>query len=142
MLPATTPDEPLPPPTRQKLLRISVFLVLLALWTWKLLEPYPVPDEISEGLARLGLKFVAAKSLHLVLYAVLTILAITLPVPRRWRYFLVGLLVWHGVATEIGQRFVPNRTGSLRDVLIDWCGIALGLLVAMWWKRRSHWKGE
>ena len=142
MLLATAPEDPLPPPTRRKLLRISVFLVLLALWTWKLLEPYPVPDEISEGLARLGLKFVAAKSLHLVLYAVLTILAITLPVPRRWRYFLVGLLVWHGVATEIGQRFVPNRTGSLRDVLIDWCGIALGLLVAMWWKRRSHWKGE
>lgn len=142
MLLATAPEDPLPPPTRRKLLRISVFLVLLALWTWKLLEPYPVPDEISEGLARLGLKFAAAKSLHLVLYAVLTILAITLPVPRRWRYFLVGLLVWHGVATEIGQRFVPNRTGSLRDVLIDWCGIALGLLVAMWWKRRGHWKGE
>ena len=142
MLPAPTPVEPLPPPTRRSFLRISVFLVVLALWTWKLLEPHPVPDEISEGLARFGLKFAAAKSLHLVLYAVLTILAITLPVPRRWRYFSVGLLVWHGVATEIGQRFVPNRTGSLRDVLIDWCGIALGLLVAKWWKRRSHWKGE
>ena len=142
MLPATTPDEPLPPPTRQKLLRISVFSIVLALWTWKLLEPSPVPDEISERLARFGLKFAAAKSLHLVLYAILTILAITLPIPRRGRYFLVGLLVWHGVATEIGQRFVPNRTGTIRDVLIDWCGIALGLLVAMWWNRRSRRRAD
>lgn len=137
---AKMPDEP--PSPRRRLLRLSVFLIVLALWTWKLLEPSPVPDEISERLARFGLKFAAAKSLHLVLYAILTILAITLPIPRRGRYFLVGLLVWHGVATEIGQRFVPNRTGTIRDVLIDWCGIALGLLVTMWWNRRSRRRAD
>ena len=120
-------------------MRISVFSIVLVLWTWKLLEPSPVPDEIKEGLARFGLQFAAAKSLHLVVYAILTILAITLPIPRRWGYFLVGLLVWHGVATEIGQRFVPNRTGSIRDVFIDWCGIALG---TMWCHRRGRLKGK
>ncbi len=139
MLPATTPDESHSPSRRRRFLRISVFSIVLVLWTWKLLEPSPVPVEISEGLARFGLQFAAAKSLHLFVYAILTILAITLPVPRRWRYFLVGLLVWHGVATEIGQRFVPNRTGSIRDVLIDWCGIALGW---MWCQRRGRLKGK
>src|SRR5205823_7487972 len=91
--------------------------------------PHPVPEEIREGLEKAGLSFVAAKSLHAAGYAFLTILAATLPVPRHWRYFLVGMLVLHGVATEIGQLYVPNRSGRVYDVLIDWCGIGLGLLM-------------
>ena len=128
--------EPAAP--RRRLPHILSFVVVLSLWTWKLLEPYPVPEEISEGLAKVGLKFAAAKSLHVVGYAVLTILAVTLPLPRHWRYFLAGLLALHGVATEIGQLFVPNRTGSVRDVLFDWCGVALGLLLVRIWNRPRH----
>jgi hypothetical protein len=115
-----------------------VFLVFLSLWTWKLLEPYPVPEEIRQGLAGAELLLIAAKSLHALGYAFLTILAATLPVPRHWRCFFVGLLVLHGVATEIGQTFVPNRTGRVYDVLIDWCGIALGLGAVKLWKRRTR----
>lgn len=114
------------------------FLVFLSLWTWKLLEPYPVPEEISEGLAKAGLSFAAAKTLHASGYAFLTVLAGAMPVPRRWRWFLVGLLVLHGVASEIGQTFVPNRTGTVRDVLIDWLGITLGVLALRWWNGRAR----
>ena len=128
------------PPTSRRRFRVQllVFLTFLGLWTWKLLEPHPVPEEISERLERAGLSFVAAKSLHAGSYAFLAILAATLPVPRRWRYFLVGLLVWHGVATEIGQTYVPNRSGNVRDVLIDWFGVTLGLLALRWWNARSR----
>ncbi|MDB5313545.1 MAG: VanZ family protein [Gemmataceae bacterium] len=115
-----------------------VFLTFLPLWTWKLLEPHPVPEHLKAGLDRAGLSFVAAKSLHASGYAFLTVLAGTLPVPRRWRIFLVGLLVLHGVATEIGQTFVPNRTGRVYDVLIDWTGIAAGVLVVRWWVGTSR----
>lgn len=117
------------------ILRFAIFLVFLGLWTWKLLEPYPVPEDLRDGLERAGLSFIAAKSLHAAGYAFLTILAFTLPVPKRWRWFLVLLLAWHGVATEIGQSFVPNRTGRVRDVLIDWLGIGLGLLAVRAWPR-------
>lgn len=127
-----------PASSRRRFPHILAFVVVLSLWTWKLLEPYPIPEEISEGLAKLGLQFAAAKSLHVVGYAFLTILAITVPLPTHWRYFLVGLLALHGVATEIGQRFVPNRTGSVRDVLFDWCGVALGLLLVRVWNRPRH----
>jgi len=121
---------------RRLLIHSAILLLFLVLWTWKLLEPHPVPEEISEGLAKAGLSYIAAKTLHAAGYAFLAILAVTLPAPRRWRGFLVGLLVWHGIATEIGQTFIPNRTGRVRDVFIDWLGIGLGLLAVLLWKRR------
>lgn len=128
--------QPEKKPERSRFLpHFVAFLVFLSLWTWKLLEPHPVPDEISEGLAKAGLSFVAAKSLHAAGYAFLTILAATLPVPQYWQRFLVGLLVMHGVATEIGQTYVPSRSGRVNDVLIDWCGIAMGLLALKLWRR-------
>jgi VanZ family protein len=111
-------------------LHLTLFLTLLGLWTWKLLEPYPVPEDLRKGLADLELDFLAAKALHAGGYAFLTVLAMTMPVARRWRWGLVGFLVLHGVGTEIGQTFVENRTGTVRDAIIDWCGIALGLAVS------------
>ncbi|HXD89336.1 MAG TPA: VanZ family protein [Urbifossiella sp.] len=106
-------------------IHFTIFLTLLGLWTWKLLEPYPVPEDLRKGLGEYD--FWAAKTLHACGYALLTFLAMTLPVARRWRWALAGFLVLHGVGTEIGQTFVENRTGTVRDVIIDWCGIALGL---------------
>lgn len=117
-------------------IHFTVFLVFLGLWTWKLLEPHPVPDEIGEGLEKAGLSFIAAKTLHATGYAFLTLLVLTMPVPLHWRRFLVGLLVLHGVGTEIGQTYVPSRTGKVRDALIDWLGIALGVLVVYAWRKR------
>jgi VanZ family protein len=117
--------------------RLSLFFVLLGLWTWKLLEPFPVPEEIQETLLAAGLKLVAAKTLHAVMYGVLAILAITLPAPLRWRRFFVGLLLLHAIATEIGQTFVPHRTGRAWDVVIDWTGIAMGLALLHLVKRKD-----
>ncbi|HEX4613343.1 MAG TPA: VanZ family protein [Urbifossiella sp.] len=135
------PGVPSPPAGRRRLARHTqavVFAVLLGLWTWKLVSPVPVPDEVRSGLDSVGLSLAAAKTLHLLGYALLAFLAGTMPAPRHWRVFLVGLLVLHGVATEIVQTFVPNRTGKASDVLIDWNGIALGALVAQVWDRRRR----
>jgi hypothetical protein len=114
----------------------AAFAALLALWTWKLVSPNPAPEAVRAALADLDLAFAVAKTLHLSGYALLALLAATLPVPRRWRAFLVGLLALHGVATEVAQTFVPNRTGKASDVLIDWVGVALGALAAQFWTRR------
>lgn len=115
----------------------AAFAALLALWTWKLVSPNPVPDEVRTRLTELDLAFAVAKTLHLGGYAVLAVLAGTLPVPRHWRWFLVALLVLHGVATEVAQTFVPNRSGRAADVLLDWCGVALGAFAARLWNRRG-----
>ena len=41
---------------------------------------------------------------------------------------LAGLLL-HGVGTEVAQVFVPNRSGRVRDVFIDWAGAGVGVAV-------------
>jgi hypothetical protein len=110
----------------RKALPFVVFAVFLGLWTWKLLEPSPVPESVTAGWS-LSRKFVAAKVLHVCGYGFLTLLAAWLPVRRPYFWAAVGLLMLHGIGTEIGQNYVKNRHGSARDVGFDWLGIALAL---------------
>ena len=42
---------------------------------------------------------------------------------------VVALLLAHAVGTEIIQTFVPNRDGRVRDVVIDWTGVIVGVTV-------------
>lgn len=106
----------------------ATFVVALALWTWKLLDPHPVPDDVRAALGVWDwLPFLAAKSLHVAGYAFLAATG-QLAVPRRFRMVVAALLVAHGIATEIGQTYVPNRHGCRQDVLIDATGIAVGTL--------------
>jgi VanZ family protein len=107
-----------------------IFLTFLGLWTWKLLEPAPVPEAIDQQIP-VDLKFWLAKSLHACAYAFLTVLTAFLPVRRSYFWVAVVVLALHGVGTEIGQYFIPSRNGCVRDVIIDWVGIGLGL-VGLW----------
>jgi hypothetical protein len=115
----------------------AAFAVLLAVWTWKLLEPAPVPEDVLGELRSWDelLPFLLAKTLHCGGYALLAFLAMMWP-PQRWKTVAVGGLMAHGVVTEILQYLLPfNRTGRVADVLIDWTGIAFGVLtyrIAVW----------
>lgn len=134
--PAEAPGGLRPPPARRRVppwLHVAAFVSLLAVWTWKLLEPAPVPERLRLALDLAGLAFLAAKFLHLTGYAVLTALGGSLVPGRRWRWAVVVFLALHGVGTEIGQTYVPNRTGRVRDVVIDWAGIALGAWALQRW---------
>jgi VanZ family protein len=130
----STPEPARPTPFVWHAVHVLVLLAVLGLWTWKLLEPNPVPEAIEKRLTG-GLRFAAAKALHAGGYGLLTLLAVTLPVPTAWRWYFAGLLALHGVATEIGQTFVPGREGCVRDVLIDWGGVcaAVGVWCATRW---------
>ena len=116
-------------------LHLIIFLVFLGLWTWKLLEPVPVPPQLAGGLSG-QMRLILAKCLHLGGYTFLTVLALTLPAPRRCQIFLLVLLILHAAGSEYGQSLVPNRTGKVTDVLLDWFGIGLGVFAVRWWRRR------
>lgn len=47
--------------------------------------------------------------------------------------FVIPLIcgVLYAVSDEIHQRFVPGRSCELRDVLIDTCGVLLGVIINM-----------
>lgn len=115
--------------SRARLAAAIVFVPALAAWTWKLLEPNPVPEPVLKILSVWDfLPFLAAKALHAGGYAVLTALA-WVATPGRWRWGAVAFMLLHGAGTELLQHVMPfNRTGKLADVLIDWVGIAFGLL--------------
>jgi VanZ family protein len=115
--------------------QLAVFLVFLSLWTWKLLEPVPVPPRVVGGLSA-EIKFALAKTLHVGGYTFLTILAATLPLRRPWHVLFVLFLLLHGAASEIAQTYVPNRTGKVSDVVLDWLGVGLGAAAVQWWRRR------
>jgi len=106
-----------------------VFLAFLGLWTWKLLEPNPVPEAVRSGIPA-DLDFWLAKSLHAGAYTFLTVLASFLPVRRSYFWATVAVLALHGVTTEVLQYVMAvGRHGCVQDVLIDWAGIGVGLLV-------------
>lgn len=111
-------------------LRLGLFIPAVAVWTYLLLEPKPVPDVILEGIGWFDwemLHFLLAKTLHLTAYAILAIIGgPLLSRPRRWLIF-AGLIL-HGIGTEIGQMYVPNRFGCVRDMVIDAVGVSLGAL--------------
>lgn len=106
----------------------AVFVLFLGLWTYELLAENPVPESVSRVIP-VEWRFWLAKGLHVAAYAFLTVLAGLLPVPRLYFWVVVGGLALHGILTEVGQTFVAGRHGSLRDVLLDWAGLGLGVLV-------------
>jgi len=109
-------------------LPFAVYLVFLGLWTWKLLEPSPVPEVVG-GVIPTDLKFIVSKIAHLGAYTFLTLLLAWLPISRRQFWVGVALLTVHGAATEVLQyAMAMGRTGKVTDVMIDWAGIALGLI--------------
>lgn len=128
----TPPESP-----RLRWLAHLFFWPSLALWTWKLVQPQPVPEEVLALVSwSEWAHFLAAKSLHLLGNTYLTVL-LGIWVPRRRSPLLLAftLMLAHGLATEIIQTFVPHRTGKARDVLIDWSGVWLGVLIGWrWWR--------
>jgi len=115
-----------------------VFAVALGGWTWLLLTPNPVPPPVAAVFGfHAWASFFAAKVLHVGAYAVLAALAAVAvrDAGPRAGHLAAGFMLLHGVATEIGQTYVPNRSGSVRDVGLDWIGITAGTL-AVWRFRR------
>jgi VanZ family protein len=109
-----------------------LFWPLLVVWTWKVLEPYPVPPVIDDALSFSDVaKLVVAKCLHAGVYVTLAGLAWVAVPAGRWRWAAVAFLLLHGAGTELGQHLMDvGRTGAVTDVLIDWAGAAAGVVVA------------
>jgi VanZ family protein len=88
--------------------------------------------------------FVTRKLAHFSEYALLAILAArafsTSPGERlrhRWLAASLTLVVIYALLDEYHQSFVPSRTASIYDSLIDMAGGLTALLV-IWWRKRNH----
>jgi VanZ family protein len=109
----------------------------VAVWTTALLTIFAA--RVGQAVTPEILHFPAAKFLHISAYAFLTLYLKWLPL-RRGRWLLLAFLSLHAFGTEFFQQFVPGRHGALSDVLIDHCGIALGMVLtrSCWLPRRKN----
>ncbi len=115
--------------------RTSRFLVPFLRTFW--------PDISSESIDQV--RWLVRKGAHLAEYAVLAWL--WLRVLQRFVFREEGGWSWRAAAgsllavtiyaatDELHQQFVPNRTGSFRDVCIDILGGMLGLIALWMWHR-------
>ena len=108
----------------------AVFAVLLQLWGLYRVAGPPQPPWFP----------FADKVEHAVGFAVpvlMILLAIALRGPMSWQWpnmhtgvFVVAVFAAHGVVSELVQhQWYRYRTGDPLDVLADWVGIAVGMLL-------------
>ncbi len=65
---------------------------------------------------------------------------------RKSALIAAGYSLLYAISDEIHQRFVPGRSGQITDVLIDFSGAAVGILVycllSYWYCRRKNKKHQ
>lgn len=101
------------------------------------------PDISEERLALVH--FLVRKAAHFTEYAVLALLAARAflgssreILQRRWFAASLVLVLVYALSDEYHQRFVPTRTGSIYDSLIDISGGLTALLCLTLWRRRKQ----
>ena len=92
------------------------------------------PEEVKKNIIE-ELQFITRKSAHFIGYMILGILASGLILQYEninKKYPLAFLIcVIYAISDEIHQLFVPGRAGQVRDVLIDYAGGLLGIIIVM-----------
>ena len=97
-----------------------------------------VPDISEAALAQAH--FLVRKAAHLTEYALLALLAARafrtssrLALARHWRLAAFALVASVALVDEYHQSFVPTRTGTIYDSLLDMAGGATALICASLW---------
>jgi VanZ family protein len=111
--------------------------IALVLWMAAIFFFTSIPATSSDSTEQVfGLfNYLARKAAHLAEYAVLGILwyASLAGSLGEWRSrtarLALLLAALYGLSDEIHQSFVPNRSSSLNDVVLDAAGALIGLLV-------------
>jgi len=122
--------------------RWAIWFAFLVAWSVALLVPDPIGWLLRHKPDSLELPhqttFLMAKTLHVTAYAVAAVLTGWLRAPGPWRWVLLVFWFLHADATEVGQRFVPGRSGSLRDVALDHLGLLIGVALSWhWWRAET-----
>lgn len=86
-----------------------------------------VPASIASFIIRKGAHFTIYAALGFCLYAAIE----TLRKPASAAVLSLVIAVLYAASDEWHQRFVPGRSGELKDVLLDGCGALCGILVCV-----------
>jgi VanZ family protein len=100
------------------------------------------PNTPAETLA--AIHFIVRKMAHFTEYAILGVLAARafrgsshLTLRQHWFLVALSLIAIYALLDEFHQSFVPSRTASLADSLLDMSGGVVALLVLRWRQARE-----
>lgn len=114
--------------------RWLIWIGVVVFWTIALEVPFPPPETIVPGDVETieSYKYFVAKTVHVGVYVLLTVLAGRLPVAPTQRWLLSAFLIAHAWGTEWLQELLRDycfRGGSLNDLGYDIAGILIGFIL-------------
>ncbi|MFI3200662.1 MAG: VanZ family protein [Eubacteriales bacterium] len=94
-----------------------------------------------------GMESVIRKLAHVIEYAMLAMTFYYAYYSEgRSRKRMIGVTficsVAYAISDEVHQLFIPGRAGQVIDVLIDTCGVVLGIVFAMVLRKGYEWYGK
>jgi len=111
-----------------------------------------IKTEEGREAAKETVDFLVRKGAHMTEYAVLAVLLVKSFLPpgarlegrefMRCAAWALMIAVPYAGLDEFHQRFVPGRYGCVRDVLIDTCGMVIGILILFLVGARSGSRGS
>ncbi|MEO2020024.1 MAG: VanZ family protein [Fuerstiella sp.] len=117
-------------------LHFAVCVGLLTFVSWALLTPNPFASVRSTPLSPLSaLRTVSDVLLHCGAYGLLTFVCYPWVANRQSvaaKRILPGLLMAHGICSELLQALVPNRNSDPLDAMANMLGIVIGTIAATW----------
>ena len=100
-----------------------------------------IPVAADQTMAGVFVPKLLQKSMHVVAYGSLAVAWLwALGFEHGANAWAVALTTAYAAVDEIHQTYVPGRTGSPRDVVLDACGAVVGLLVVR--RLRREWRGD
>lgn len=119
-------------------LHVTVCFALMGFVTWGLLTSDPLAAVRN---TRFGfIQTINDVLIHCTVYTVFSAACMSLLRRRTdaWvRNVVLGLLIVHGVGTELLQTLVPQRMGDPLDAVANITGIAAGAMIAAWLTNRA-----
>jgi hypothetical protein len=115
------------PARRQSRLWLAALVVVLVVQLISLYSP-----EVPGAPQIAGLD----KVIHILIFAAPALAALMAGLSAPW---VIGILAVHAPVSELIQHFaLSHRSGDPFDMMADFVGIAIGVLVFVVWNRRKH----
>jgi len=119
--------------------RWIIWAVLVVVWSIALEIRFPEPEQLPGAEVILTYKKIVAKSAHVGVYTLLTVVSAWVAVPARFRWLMMFFLMAHAWGSEMMQEVLNPicfRGGFLSDVGLDVLGIVIGVALSWrWWVR-------
>ncbi|MGB7324676.1 MAG: VanZ family protein [Rubripirellula sp.] len=119
-------------------IHVTLCFALMGFVTWGLLTTDPLAAVRN---TRFGfIQTINDILIHCTVYTVFSASCMSLLRRRTdaWvRHVVLGLLIVHGVGTELLQTMVPRRMGDPLDAVANITGIAAGAMIAAWITNRG-----